>query len=235
MKTLDGHRHIVRFVEFYACGLDLGIILDPPADGGSMALFLYEIEHDARRPDEADLSILEQAFGCLASALAFIHKKTIRHKDIKTDNLLVHKGKIMLTDFGIAFASGEADMTTSGIATMCTRRYCAPEVVNDGMKRNEKSDVFSMGVVFVEILSRIEPTILSNALLRPCYSDNINPITEALEGISYTRHDVVRACNMALKLDSHTRSAATDISALLCKSPESVFCCKDCIAAHEKG
>jgi serine/threonine protein kinase len=87
----------------------------------------------------------------LASALAFIHKQTIRHKDIKPQNILIHRGEAMYTDFGLSYDFGDTGRsTTTGVPQGLTRRYCAPEVAEWG-NRNSKSDVFSLGCVFIEI------------------------------------------------------------------------------------
>ncbi|KAF2185900.1 kinase-like protein, partial [Zopfia rhizophila CBS 207.26] len=161
MRRLSSHPHIVRVFASYTCdsGRDLGLILTPVADSRDLAIYLQAISDSGNHPTTEQRTILERAFGCLASGLAFIHEQTIRHKDIKPSNILVHQGCVIYTDFGIAFDANDLGCTTTdGTVEAVTRRYCAPEVA-DLMKRNRKSDVFSLGCVFTEILATLEPQI----------------------------------------------------------------------------
>lgn len=96
---------------------------------------------------------LRSFFGCLATALDFLHSKKVRHKDIKPGNILVDRGKIYFTDFGLAFDfTDEEGSTTYGTADSGTRKYFSPEVANYG-PRNTKSDIWSLGVVFLEMVT----------------------------------------------------------------------------------
>lgn len=48
------------------------------------------------------LSLLSSFFGCLASAVAYLHAQKIRHRDIKPQNIIVREDEVFLADFGIA-------------------------------------------------------------------------------------------------------------------------------------
>ena len=140
------HPHIVKFVGSYTDSKYLGIIMFPVAD---MDLATY-LEPDAVPPSLLKNSTLRTFFGCLATALEFLHRKQIRHKDIKPQNILVKGANILLTDFGLARDfSGGSGSTTSGF---CARspQYCAPEVANY-TARNTMSDIWSLGYVFLEL------------------------------------------------------------------------------------
>jgi serine/threonine protein kinase len=90
--------------------------------------------------------------GCLASTLAFIHSKGIRHKDIKPRNILVSGERILFSDFGSSHAfQDDGESTTEGPAFGHTIIYCAPEIVVEA-KRNRSADVFSLGCVFTELI-----------------------------------------------------------------------------------
>lgn len=97
------------------------------------------------------LSLKSRVYLCLnaANAVAFLHFQLppILHRDIKSSNFLVHNGSIYLTDFGI---SKEKQMVGSSIGTL---NWTAPEILNREGKWTEKSDVYSLGLVFYEILS----------------------------------------------------------------------------------
>jgi hypothetical protein len=160
MQRLASHHHIVRVHSTRIEGRELTMILDPVADGGDLAHYLQSYRDQGFHLRGGDTSeenahrnrILRRAFGCLASALDFIHRQTVRHKDIKPQNILIHQGKVMYTDFGLSYDFGDVGRsTTTGNPQGITKRYCAPEVA-EWERRNTKSDVFSLGCVFIEIL-----------------------------------------------------------------------------------
>lgn len=99
---------------------------------------------------------LRTFFGCLARALQFLHEQSIRHKDIKPDNILVHQGNVLFTDFGLARDFTDASRsTTQGTVNAMTLKYCAPEVAYQEA-RSTSSDIWSLGVVFLEMVVRLK-------------------------------------------------------------------------------
>jgi serine/threonine protein kinase len=156
MKRLHSHPHIVQVYWSYTRGRELGMLLTPVASDKDLGSYLLDIQDTGEGPTLEQRDVLLRAFGCLASGLAYIHRHTIRHKDIKPQNILVHNGRMIYTDFGIALDADGQNTTTTGIAESFTRRYCAPEVANN-KPRNRKSDVFSLGCVFFEMLALLYP------------------------------------------------------------------------------
>jgi hypothetical protein len=137
------HHHVVEFIGSYTDPKYMGLIMSPVAD---MDLCAYLARADTARYRE-----LRTFFGCLARALAFLHEQGIRHKDIKPNNILVHGGNVLFTDFGLAFDfTDEEGSTTVSMVNGMTPRYCAPEVANYE-PRNTLSDIWSLGVVFLEM------------------------------------------------------------------------------------
>ncbi|KAH8706868.1 kinase-like domain-containing protein [Phaeosphaeriaceae sp. PMI808] len=126
LRRLSSYPHIIRLFATYTSGRQFGMILTPVADGGDLAGYLQAILDSGHHPTTEQYSTLTRAFGCLTSGLTFIHKQTIRHKDIKPANILIHRGYVVYTDFGIALDASQSDSTTTtGIAEAFTRRYCA--------------------------------------------------------------------------------------------------------------
>ena len=87
-----------------------------------------------------------------AEALAHAHRRQIIHRDVKTDNLmLTDEGKLKLTDFGLAKLRGSAQVTKTG-TTVGTAAYMSPEQIR-GEEVDQRSDIFSLGVVLYELLT----------------------------------------------------------------------------------
>ena len=100
----------------------------------------------------------------LCDALQFAHDRGIVHRDIKPENLLLDKaGRVKVADFGIAkmlgtvHASGKAgEPTAPENATQTavgTPSYSAPEQKTDPQRVDSRADIYSLGVVFYEMLT----------------------------------------------------------------------------------
>ncbi len=88
----------------------------------------------------------------LADALAYAHANGMLHRDIKPANVLWSKiGEPILTDFGIAKLAGATGLTASG-AAVGTPAYMSPEA-GRGEQVDERTDVYSLGVMLYEMLS----------------------------------------------------------------------------------
>lgn len=91
---------------------------------------------------------------CLA--IQHAHKNFIVHRDIKPQNIMLSKdGRVKVTDFGIARATTAATITMSG-STLGSVRYFSPEQARGGYV-DEKSDLYSLGVVMYEMITGQPP------------------------------------------------------------------------------
>ncbi|KAF2814968.1 kinase-like protein, partial [Mytilinidion resinicola] len=97
---------------------------------------------------------LKTFFGCLATALGYLHGFDIRHKDIKPSNILIYNGDVLLTDFRISRDCDNTRGTTEGPTPM-TPKYAAPEAA-DYAPRNSSSDIWSLGCVFLEMITVVK-------------------------------------------------------------------------------
>lgn len=93
----------------------------------------------------------------ICEALQFAHDEGILHRDIKPENILIDKkGRVKIADFGLAKIAGmdQADhtLTVSGMS-MGTPRYMAPEQFTDTKSVDHRADIYSLGVVFYEMLT----------------------------------------------------------------------------------
>jgi len=90
----------------------------------------------------------------VADALAFAHQKRIIHRDITPGNIMVTKsGGVKVLDFGIAFTRPDADSdATQALDIVGTPAYFSPEQAS-GNQGDERSDIYSLGVVLFEMLT----------------------------------------------------------------------------------
>ena len=93
----------------------------------------------------------------ICEALQFAHDEGIVHRDIKPENILIDKrGRVKIADFGLAKLLGQDASDHSLTAThqvMGTLRYMAPEQMQGSREVDHRTDIYSLGVVFYELLT----------------------------------------------------------------------------------
>jgi predicted Ser/Thr protein kinase len=142
------HPNIVSVYEF---GQTSGLIyfVMEFVDGVNLRQLL---EAGQMKPEEA-LAIVPQ----ICEALQTAHDQGIVHRDIKPENLLIDtKGRVKIADFGIAKIVGaeERDMTLTGAGEMVgTPAYMAPEQIEHPREVDHRADIYSLGVVFYQMLT----------------------------------------------------------------------------------
>lgn len=93
----------------------------------------------------------------LSSALDLAHRKGFVHRDIKPENILFREdGTPVLTDFGIARAIDSGTSLTVAGMLVGTPSYMSPEQVK-GLELDGRSDLYSLGIVFYEMLTGVVP------------------------------------------------------------------------------
>jgi serine/threonine-protein kinase len=92
-----------------------------------------------------------QVIARVADALEYAHTRNVIHRDIKPANImLLDNGGVKMTDFGIAKAISSSRTKTGVI--LGTPNYMSPEQIM-GQRIDQKSDIFSLGVLFFQLLS----------------------------------------------------------------------------------
>ena len=89
-------------------------------------------------------------------ALQYAHDEGVVHRDIKPENILLNKkGQVKIADFGLAKLLGTAPDTalTMSQASMGTLNYMAPEQRQNAQSVDHRADIYSLGVVFYEMLT----------------------------------------------------------------------------------
>src|SRR5438552_6867378 len=113
---------------------------------------LRQLERTGKLSPREALQIVPQ----ICEALQFAHDEGIVHRDIKPENILLDKkGRVKIADFGIAKIMGrEADAAlTETKGAIGTPQYMAPEQVEKPQEVDHRADIFSLGVVFYEMLT----------------------------------------------------------------------------------
>jgi serine/threonine protein kinase/tetratricopeptide (TPR) repeat protein len=229
MRTLI-HPHIVQIYFTYEEKLRFAIMLEPLAD---CDLEVYLAQHcrselldtlqaeDCIQEWDRNWKLVWKWLYCLANTLSFIHSKGIRHKDIKTRNILVHGSEVIFADFGSSYAfADEGSSTTEGPAYGHTVMYSAPEVISWD-KRTRSADIFSLGCVFTEMLTFLRHSNMSKYYEFRCRKTSGSPVGEThvyyatldlvdtwFEGESFYT-DVIKPM---LSTDPTTRPTASTIS-----------------------
>lgn len=106
----------------------------------------------AIEPGQA-LSIVPQ----ICEALQYAHDQGVVHRDIKPENILLDRqGRVRIADFGLARmldADRVSDTLTTTRQVMGTPRYMAPEQIEGAHHVDHRADIYSLGVVFYELLT----------------------------------------------------------------------------------
>ena len=192
-----------------------------------------------------DLALFRMYFGCLAQTINYLHEMNILHKDIKPENILLKDGRLILTDFGTAYDWSESgqSMTRSNINDVRTPKYMSPEVANlSGFHRS--SDIWSLGVVFLEMVSVLrgrglddmDRSLKSNGTKTSQIHSNLGAALSWLETLQHseqglpTDNEPISWLKEMLNHDTLKRPSANQLAETILAFDNGSFCgqcCKD--------
>jgi hypothetical protein len=148
------HPHIVAVIEVGVHG-DLHYAAMEYLSGGPIL---------KRDGDSLELSAALRAVREIAQALDYAHGKGVVHRDVKPDNIFLREdGSAVLGDFGIARAVDASGAVTRTGAVVGTPVYMSPEQLR-GKSVDGRSDLYSLGVVFHQLLLGHPPYVADDAL-----------------------------------------------------------------------
>jgi serine/threonine protein kinase len=174
------HPNIVSVYDFGQAG-DFFYLLMEYVDGVN----LRQAMRAGRFTPEQALAIVPK----ICDALQYAHDEGVLHRDIKPENILLDaKGRVKLVDFGIAKLVAETDppageasvtepaVTQTGVA-IGTPSYMAPEQREHPADVDHRADIYSLGVVFYELLTGELP---SGTVIRPSERSHADPRVDAI-------------------------------------------------------
>lgn len=168
----------------------------------------------------------------VAEALDYAHRRGVIHRDIKPENILLHDGRPMVADFGIALAVSAAAggrMTETGLS-LGTPHYMSPEQATAEKEITPRSDVYSLASVLYEMLAGQPPHIggAAQQVIMKIITDVARPVSDlrrnvppnvvaalakALEKLPADRFDSAKAFSDALASPTFTTPGTAAISA----------------------
>ncbi|MBM4188916.1 MAG: serine/threonine protein kinase [Gemmatimonadetes bacterium] len=198
----------------------------PLFDSGEAGGFLFYVMPYIQGETIRDRLTRESQFGVddavriareVADALDYAHRHGVIHRDIKPENILLHDGRAMVMDFGIALAVSAAAggrMTETGMS-LGTPHYMSPEQATADKAITGRSDIYSLASVLYEMLTGEPPHLGGSAqqiimkiiaeparpaaeLRRSIPPNVVAALTKALEKIPADRFDTARAFSDAL-------------------------------------
>ncbi len=142
------HENIVNIID-YGKADDMYFIAMEYVDGKSLKDLINSVKFI---PQDIALKIAYD----ISQGLAHAHEKGVVHRDIKPANIIIgYDGVVKIADFGLAQAQDLTSVTVTG-AIVGTPAYMSPEQAG-GKKVDHRSDIFSLGVVFYEMITGIKP------------------------------------------------------------------------------
>jgi eukaryotic-like serine/threonine-protein kinase len=144
------HPHILPLFDSGEADGSLFYVM-PLVDGESLR---QRITREQRLPVSDAVRIASE----IASALDYAHRHGVIHRDIKPENILLHEGRALVGDFGIAIApgSGEGRLTETGVS-LGTPTYMSPEQALGERQLDARTDVYALGALLYEMLTGAPP------------------------------------------------------------------------------
>jgi Tol biopolymer transport system component len=153
----------------------------------------------------------------VADALDYAHRHGVIHRDIKPENILLHDGRPMVMDFGIALAVSAAAggrMTETGLS-LGTPHYMSPEQATAAKEITPRSDIYSLATVLYEMLAGQPPHIggAAQQVIMKILTEEPAPVSAMRKNVP---PNVVAAIAQALeKLPADRFATASEFSAAL--------------------
>lgn len=205
------HRNVVRIFDLSEAD-GIKFITMEFIEGQDLKTLLHE---KGKLPPEQVIDIIRQT--CMALEAA--HTAGVVHRDLKPQNIMLDKqGRVAVMDFGIARSLEMGGMTQTG-ALMGTPEYMSPEQVK-GEKVDARSDLFTLGIIFYELLTARAP-YQANTALAAMYKrtrERAIPPVELDPDVPRYLSDIVVGC-LQIEPGHRTASAREILEAIESRQP----------------
>lgn len=230
------HANIVRLFDFGQQDGQLYLVMELLTDDSLRSLLQNRSESDSVWSMPLGINLVRQA----ADGLTYAHERTMIHRDIKPDNLLLQHTPndqtpfiVKLADFGLARLGDSARMTATGV-TIGTPAYMSPEQCQNNLV-DARSDIYSLGIVLYEVVTgqlpfrmrSLSDAIYSHVYVAPPPPRLLQPnISDELEAVilrCLAKHpdnrfqstsELAKRLDEALSVLSADRPVSTGISAV---------------------
>jgi tRNA A-37 threonylcarbamoyl transferase component Bud32 len=150
----------------------------------------------------------------VARALDYAHRQGVIHRDIKPENILLHEGRPLIADFGIALAlsaAGGGRMTLTGMS-LGTPHYMSPEQAMGERAIDGRTDVYAVGCVLYEMLTGEPPFTgaTAQAIVAKVMSERPVPPSTVRDTVSQAVEDAVLTALAKLPADRFATAGALD-------------------------
>ncbi len=147
----------------------------------------------------------------IAEGLAAVHAQGILHRDLKPPNIMLREdGQVVLIDFGLARNLGHGTQSTRAGVLRGSPYYMSPEQAQ-GHELDPRSDLYSLGVLFFEMLTGEKPYLGSSAI--EVLQQHVNgPVPQLPEGLA--QHQTLLEGMMAKDRDDRFPSASDLLASL---------------------
>ncbi|KAI3643200.1 hypothetical protein MP228_012755 [Amoeboaphelidium protococcarum] len=149
LATDTGNPHLVHFRCAYKQENRICLLMFPWCDFDFSAFLrsAHEVPWWTERTPNQQLILITDWMACLASGLSALHKKKIKHQDLKPEKILLDANLLpVISDFGLSKAF---DKNSKSVKVQGTRAYLPPEQLDGIVGRS--GDIFSLGLVYVEL------------------------------------------------------------------------------------
>ncbi len=148
----------------------------------------------------------------VAEALDYAHRHGVIHRDIKPENILLHDGRALVADFGIALAvqkAGGQRITETGLS-LGTPQYMSPEQATAEREIDARSDVYSLGCVLYEMLAGEPPHSgpSTQSVIAKILTEKPRPVTALRDTVPEPVAEAVHMAIAKLAADRHPSAAA---------------------------
>ncbi|KAK4204935.1 ankyrin repeat protein [Triangularia verruculosa] len=146
------HRHLVQIIGSYTDPEYIAYLMRPVAE-----CTLEEYFSQSRYSNLQEYKhILRRFFGCLAGAMNYLYTNRLRHRDLSSRNILVDEhGQVYISDFGSSYNwASKPTSRTRHRNIPASPDYMAPEL-DKGDEHGTKSDMWSLGIVFLEMTTKL--------------------------------------------------------------------------------